>query len=131
MILALISADASLWELVTKARWSSHDFCLVVKSFQVQVITQEQLNTISLAGALGDVGKAQWDMVFLLIAPSLTIRSKRVFGLPTVWAHPCQVCFQALEKAAHKLVLLADKSMDWPYAFIQLNDADVPCAPIK
>ena len=24
---------------------------------------------------------------------------------------------------AHKLVLLADKSVDWPYAFIQLNDA--------
>ena len=77
----------------------------------------------------GDVGKLQWDMVFLLIVPSLTIWCKRVIGLTAVWAHPHQACFQTLEEVAHKLVLLADESADWPYTFVQLNDA-VSHAPL-
>ena len=119
----LISADARLWQPVTKARWSSHDFCPVVKGFQVQAILQSQLNTLSLAGAWGDIGKSQWGMTFFFVAPSLAIRCKRVFGLTAVLAHLHQACFQSLEDAAHKLVLLVDKSTDWPYAFVQLNDA--------
>ena len=84
---------------------------------------QAQLNTLSLAGAWGDVEKLQQDMAFLLIALSLTIRCERVFGLTAVWTHPCQACFQILQEAAYKLVLLADDSTDWLYTFIWLNDA--------
>ena len=84
----LFSADASLWELVTKARWGSHDIHPIVKSFQVWVIMQAQLNTLSLAWVHGsDVGKPKQDMAFLLIAPNLTIGCKRVFGLTAVSAH--------------------------------------------
>ena len=48
---------------------------------------------------------------------------QRIIGLTTAWAHPCQSCFQALEEAALKLMLLADESQDWPYVFIWLNNA--------
>ena len=47
---ALLSTDASLWELMMKQRWGSHDFCPVVKNFQVQVITQAELDTLSQVG---------------------------------------------------------------------------------
>ena len=47
--------------------------------------------------------------------------TKRVFGLATVWAHPCQAHFTTLAEVANKLVLLVDGSADWVYAFIQLN----------
>ena len=45
-----------------------------------------------------------------------------------LWPHchvgpPHQAHFKTLEEAAHKLVLLADVSADWPYAFVWLNDA--------
>ena len=85
---------------------------------------------LSLAGACGNVEKPWWDMAFLLITPSLTIGCKRVFCLTTVWAHPHQACFQTLEKAACKLVLLVDVSMDWPYTFVWLNDA-ISYAPLS
>ena len=84
---------------------------------------QVQLNALSLAGVWSDVEKPQQDMVFFLIVLSLTAGCERVFGLTAVWAHPYQAHFQILEEVAHKLVLLVDDSMDWPYTFIWLNDA--------
>ena len=42
--------DVSLWDLVTKAEWGSHDFSPLLTSFHVQVITQAQLNAFSQAG---------------------------------------------------------------------------------
>ena len=45
---------------------------------------------------VGDVEKPWWDMTFLLVATSITIGCKRVFGLTTVWAHPHQACFETL-----------------------------------
>ena len=62
-------------------------------------------------------------MAFLLVVPSITIRCERVFGLTAVWAHPLQACFKVLEEVAHRLVLLGDVGADWPYTFMQLNDA--------
>ena len=84
---------------------------------------QAQLNALSLAGAWGDVEKPWSDIAFLLIVLSLTIGYKRIFGLTAVWAHLHQDHFPTLEEVAHKLMLLADDSTDWPYAFIWLNDA--------
>ena len=69
-------------------------------------------------------------MAFLLVAPTLTIRCEQIFGLTAMWAHPCQVHLHTLEKAAHKLVLLADEGLDLPYAFVQLNYA-VSHAPLS
>ena len=69
------------------------------------------------------MGKPQQDMAFLLIVPSITVGYKRVFGLVVVWAHPHQACYYTLEEAAYKLALLVDESMDWAYAFAQLNEA--------
>ena len=89
----------------------------------MHVITQAQLNALPLAGVRVDVEKPQWDLTFLLIALSLTVGCERVFGLTAVWTHPHQACFHTLEEVAHKLVLLADESVGWPYAFIWLNDA--------
>ena len=84
---------------------------------------QAQLNALSHVGAWGDLEKPQWDMAFLLVVPGITIECERVFGITTVWAHPTQAHFETLEEVAHTLVLLADIGMDWPYAFMWLNDA--------
>ena len=65
--IACLSTDASLWELTTKLRWSSHDFCLVVTNFQVWAIMQAQLDTLSLVMVWWDAKKPQWDMAFHLI----------------------------------------------------------------
>ena len=67
--------------------------------------------------------KPWWDMAFLLIVPITTVGYERVFGLVVVWAHPHQACYHTLEVVAHKLTLLVDKSTDWVYAFVQLNEA--------
>ena len=83
---------------------------------------QEQLNALSQAGAWGNVEKPWQDMAFPLVVPNIIIWCKRVFGLTTVWAHPHQAHFQTLEEVACKLLLLADVSVDWPYAFVQLNN---------
>ena len=72
---------------------------------------------------MGDMGKPWWDMVFLLIVPSITTGYKKVFGLVVVWALPHQACYHTLEVAAHKLVLLVDESADWAYTFVWLNKA--------
>ena len=61
-------------------------------------------------------------MAFLLITPSITAGYERVFGLVTVWAHPCQAHYSTLVEAACKLMLLVDRSADWVYAFVQLNE---------
>ena len=89
----------------------------------MQAITQVWLITLSQTGAWGDVQKPQQDMTFILVAPSIAIRCEWVFGLMAVWAHSCQAHFKTLEEATHRLVLLADASVDWPYAFVWLNDA--------
>ena len=36
---------------------------------------------------------------------------------------PHQVCLPSLVNVAQKLLLLADKGADWPYAYIRMNDA--------
>ena len=64
-----------------------------------------------------DAGKPHQDMVFLLIASTVTDGHERVFGLVVVWTHPYQASYHSLEEAAHKLVLLVDDSADWVYAF--------------
>ena len=70
----------------------SLDFCLPIWWLDVLTIKQAQLTTISQAGAWGNAEKPRDDMVFLLIAPSVTARCERIFGLVAVWVHPHQVC---------------------------------------
>ena len=118
----LLSAEASLWELMTKLRWRLHDYCLVVTNFQVWAIKQAQLDTLSQAMAWGDAEKPQWDMAFLLIMLSITPEHKRIFSLINAWAHPCQACYTTLADAVCRLVLLMDGSANWVYAFVQLNE---------
>ena len=69
-------------------------------------------------------------MAFLLIVLCIVIGCERVLKLTAVWAHPYQAHFPTLPEVAHKLVLLADISKDWPYAFVWLNDA-VAHAPLS
>ena len=61
-------------------------------------------------------------MVFVLIVPSLAIGCEQVFGLTAMWAHPCQAHIPTLMEAAWKLMLLADESTNWPYAYAWMND---------
>ena len=125
----LLSTDVSIWEASTKAKWGLLDFCPAAMHFQMWAIMPVQLNALSQVGAWWDVEKPQCDMAFMLIASNSDARCKRVFGVTTVWAYPCQVYLPMQEKAAHKLLLLVDDSPDWLYAFIQLHDtmSYVPC----
>ena len=61
-------------------------------------------------------------MAFLLIAPSLAIEWEQVFGLTAMWAHPHQAHLPTLGEVAKKLMLLANKSLNWLYAYTQMND---------
>ena len=90
--------------------------------FQVCAIMQTQLATLSKAGAWEDAEKPQQDMAFVLIAPSLAIGCKQVFGLTAVWAHPCPAHLPTLVEAAWKLIMLADEGPNWPYAYMWMND---------
>ena len=71
---------------------------------------------------LGRCGKPQQDMAFVLIVPILAIECEWVFGLAAVWVHPHQACLPTLVVAAQKLMLLADKGTNWPYAYTWMND---------
>ena len=127
-----LSTDASLWDPTAKAMSGSHDFFPMLTTFHMQAITQAQLITLSQAGAWGNIEKPRWDMAYLLIAPSIAIGCERLFGLTMVWAHPHQAHFPTLPEVDCKLVLLADISEDWPYAFMWLNDtvARVPLSDV-
>ena len=119
---SLLSSDMSLWDPSTKATWGSLDFYPAVMHFQVCTITQRQLTALSQVGAWGDAEKPQQDMAFVLIAPSLAIRCKWVFGLTAMWTHPHLVHLPILVEAAQKLMLLADEGTNWPYAYARMND---------
>ena len=106
-----------------KMSWGLHDFCLVVTNFHVWAIMQAQLNTLSQVMVWGDIEKPQQDMAFLLIMPSIATGCERFFGLIAVWVHPHQACYSTLEGAVCRLVPLEDRSADWEYAFVQLNEA--------
>ena len=80
--------------------------------------------------SLGDVEKPWQDMAFVLIAPSLAIGCERVFGLTAMWVHPHQAHLPTLGEPAWKLILLADKGPNWPYAYAWMNDA-VAHAPLS
>ena len=95
----------------------------MLTTFHMWVIMQAQLIALSQAGAWGNIEKPRWDMAFLIIVPSITVRCERVFSLTAVWAHQHQVHIPTLPEAASKLVLLADVSKIWPYSFVWLNDA--------
>ena len=87
------------------------------------MIKQAQLNTLSQAGAWGDVGKPQQDMAIPFNSTKHHHEVQK--GL---WPGGSMGTFQPSllplsKEAGHKLVLLVDKSMDWAYAFVQLNDA--------
>ena len=56
-----------------------------------------------------------------MIVLSTNIGGKEIFGLAVVWAHPHKGCLTTLVEAAHKLVLLVDDGLDWPYAFISIS----------
>ena len=88
----------------------------------VCTITQGQLTALSQAAAWDDMEKPHQDMAFLLIAPSLAIGCKWVFGLTTVWTHPHQAHLPMLVEATQKLLLLADGGASWSYAYIRMND---------
>ena len=67
--------------------------------------------------------KPQQDMAFVLIVPSLAVGCEQVFGLTAMWAHPCQAHLPTQAEAAQKLMLLANKGPNWPYAYAQMNNA--------
>ena len=109
-------------KLTMKLRWGLQDFCLVVTNFQVWVIMQAHLDTLSQVMVLGDAKKSWWDIAFLLIVLSIATEHERIFSLITVWAHLCQAHYTTLAYMACKLVLPMDSSAAWLYAFVQLNE---------
>ena len=100
----------------------SLDFCPMLTWFQVCAIMQTQLTTLSQAGVWGEVKKPRQDMTFLMIVPSTTARGDQLFSLAVLWVYLCQGHLSTLVKAAQKLMLLADNSPDWLYAFVHMSD---------
>ena len=71
---------------------------------------------------LGDVEKPQQDMAFVLIVPSLAVGCEWVCGLTALWVHPYQAHLPTLGEVAQNLMLLADECLNWPYAYVWMND---------
>ena len=61
-------------------------------------------------------------MAFHLIVPSLAIECEWVFSLTAMWAHSHQACLPTLGEVAQKLMLLANESPYWMYAYAWMND---------
>ena len=118
-----LCADTVLWDPASIATWGSLNFCLPIQQFGLHTIKQTQLTALSQLEAWGNMEQPRKDMAFLLIAPSLATRCEKIFSLVAVWAHPHQVCLASLVEVAQCLILLTDKGVDWPYTFIQMNNA--------
>ena len=112
---------ASWWEESYQALWGCHDICLLLKQFQVTLVTQPELTSLSHTGALVDAEKFQSDLAFLLILPKRTIEGEMAFGLGVVWAHPCQAQVSSLDEVAKKLALLTTSGINWPYTIVWFN----------
>ena len=95
----------------------SLEFCPRIKWFVVPALTHTQLTNLSQAGAWG-MQRNHSMTAFLTIVPNTNMGGKQIFGLATVWAHPCQFHLTTLVEVAHKLPLLINDGPDWPYAFI-------------
>ena len=119
---AHFSRDPSLWEESTQILWGSHDICPFLSQFQVRDVTWSELLALCHVGVWGDAEKPQCDMVYLLIAPGMTVKGEMVFGLAVVWAHPHQACLSSLDEVPRKLTLLIDIGDNWAYTFMQLNE---------
>ena len=117
-----LCTDTVLWDPNSSAMRGSLDFCLLIKQFHVPTIRQTQLTALSQTGTWGNVENPRQDMAFLLIAPSLTIGCKRIFGLMALWAHPHQAHLVSLVEVVWHLILMADEGLDWLYMFICMND---------
>ena len=68
-------------------------------------------------------GKASPRYGILLIALCLAVGCKLIFRLTTMWMHPHQVCLPTLANVAQRLLLLADKGAEWPYAYTRMSNA--------
>ena len=116
----LLCTDVGLWDTFTKATWGSLDFSPAVPG------VCNYANTVDCPlpdWGLGDVEKPWQDMVFVFIVPSLATGCEWVFGLTAMWAHLHQAHLPNLAEAIQKLMLLANKGPNWPYAYVQRNYA--------
>ena len=109
-----------------KVRWVSHNF-----AWWWKVSRCEQSCRHNWIPSLrwGNVEKPQWNMAFLLIAPDITAGYERVFGLVTVWAHPCKACYHTVGVAAHKVVLLVMKAQTG-HMLCLVEWGLIPCASL-
>ena len=120
---SLLCADTTLWDPTTRATGGSLNLCPMITQLQVCTIAPTQLTTLTQPRAWREIKKPLQDMAFLMLVPSGKTRSDQVFGLAAMSVHPCQDHLFTLVKAAQKLMLLADNSSDWPYAFICMNNS--------
>ena len=117
-----LCADTTLWDPATKAAWGALDFCPTITWFQVHTITYTQLSALFQIGASGEAEKPRQDMAFLMIVPSANAMGNQLFGLAAVWAYPHKGHLTTLVKATQKIMLLANNSPDWLYAFVHMSD---------
>ena len=105
------------------SQWGLHDFCPILTTFHMWAITHAWLIAPFSDEGVGRCGETQAEYGILI---SSTKHCDWVWmGL---WPHssvgpPHQAHIETLQEVAHRLVLLADVSADWLYAFVWLNDA--------
>ena len=117
----LLSADVSLWEPVTKVRWGSHDFCLVVKSFHVWVIMQAQLNTLSWVG-VGGCGEALAEHgIHLNSAKHCYWAWKGLWPCGSMDTSPPSLLPHS-RGGGPQTCTAGGQSVDWAYTFVWLNE---------
>ena len=118
---SLLCDSVNLWDPNSEAIWRSLNFCPGIRCFVVPTLTHTQLTNLSQAGAWGDVKRPWQNIAFLMIVPNANFSGELIFGLAVVWANPCQGHLTTLVEVAHKLALLVDNGLDWPYAFVCMS----------
>ena len=84
-------------------------------------MTQSELCSLTSLKVWGDLEKFRSSITFLLILTEGHTAGDRVYGLSTMWVHPCQARVSTMDEAVKQLTPLIPTGPDWPYALVQLN----------
>ena len=75
------SKHPNWWDESYQLFWGCHNICPLLEQFQVTLVTQPELSSLSCSGAWGDAKKFHSNLAFLLISPKKLSRERWHLGL--------------------------------------------------
>ena len=109
--------------------WGCHDICPLLQWFNIALVTQSELTSLTHLNAWGDAKKFCSNVTFLLVLPKEGVVGERMYGLAMVWVHPYQARVSTIDGAAKQLTQLASTGAQLALCpgVVQLRCS--PCTP--